>query len=351
MRRQLAVIAAAAIAAVLPVAPSFVERVYSTRFYPAAQAWMTRASNAVPFALIDLVAAAVMAAWLGLAMRTLARREAWPGALGRIGVRTLAWSAALYLFFLLVWGLNYRRVPLTERLPFDAARVSPDRARDFGITAADRLNALAATAHTASSRPEDMERRLAGGFASAQRDLGSIALAVPGRPKRTLLDLYFRRAGVDGMTDPFFLETLVAHDLLPVERPFVIAHEWMHLAGLADEGEANFGGWLTCLRSGPAEQYSGWLFLFGELSRAVRGVDRAALAARLAPGPRADLRAISARLARDVNPRVSAAGWMVYDRYLKANRVERGAESYADVVRLVLGVAFDDAWVPVKGGF
>ena len=149
MRGQLALILAAAIAALLPVPPSFVERVYSTRFYPAAQPWMTRASNGVPFALLDLFAAAVMAVWLALAMRTIARREAWPGALGRIGVRTLAWFAALYLFFLIAWGLNYRRLPLTERLQFDAARVSPDRARALGIAAADRLNALVEGAHPA----------------------------------------------------------------------------------------------------------------------------------------------------------------------------------------------------------
>ena len=39
------------------------------------------------------------------------------------------------------------------------------------------------------------------------------------------------------------------------------------------------------------------------------------------------------------SPQVSAAGWRVYDQYLKANRVEAGAASYAQVVRLVLGTA------------
>jgi hypothetical protein len=29
--------------------------------------------------------------------------------------------------------------------------------------------------------------------------------------------------------------------------------------------------------------------------------------------------------------------WRVYDRYLKANRIEEGAASYAQVVRLLLG--------------
>ena len=50
-----------------------------------------------------------------------------------------------------------------------------------------------------------------------------------------------------------------------------MAHEWGHLAGFADEGDANFVGWLTCLRGSVANQYSGWLFLYGELSRVLRG--------------------------------------------------------------------------------
>ena len=54
------------------------------------------------------------------------------------------------------------------------------------------------------------------------------------------------------MTDPFFLETLLAPDLLDVERPFVIAHEWGHLAGYADESEANFIAWLACRRGSRA---------------------------------------------------------------------------------------------------
>src|SRR6202011_5116481 len=162
------------------------------------------------------------------------------------------------------------------------------------------------------------------------------------RPKRTLIGWYFRRAGVAGMTDPFFLETLIASDALPFERPFVVAHEWSHLAGVTDEGDANFVGWLACMRGGVTAQYSGWLFLYRELVATVGGRDRAALGASLGLGPREDLRAIRERFAREVSPRLSAAGWRVYDSYLRANRVEAGTGSYADVVRLVLGVRIED---------
>jgi len=125
--------------------------------------------------------------------------------------------------------------------------------------------------------------------------------------------------------------------LLPVEEPFVIAHEWSHLAGFTDEGEANFVGWLTCLRASDAAKYSGWLFLYSQAVSALPAAERAAVDERLRPGPRRDLEQIAERVRRELQPRISAAGWRVYDRYLKVNRVEAGTASYAYVVRLVLG--------------
>ncbi|PYR42889.1 MAG: hypothetical protein DMF93_04575 [Acidobacteria bacterium] len=131
-----------------------------------------------------------------------------------------------------------------------ARRVTGAAARRAAAAAVDRLNALHDRAHAAGWPPADaIDADLADGLHAALDDLRRGAIIVPARPKRTALDLYFRRAGVDGMTDPLFLETLVASDVLPFERPFVVAHEWSHLAGFADEGDANFVGFLACTRS------------------------------------------------------------------------------------------------------
>jgi hypothetical protein len=283
----------------------------------------------------------------------LARAQgSWMRLALRLAGRTVVWSAGFYLAFLLIWGLNYRRVPLTEKLRFDADRVSPAGAAALAATAVNELNALYDAAHASGwFALTAINRELAASFDRRQRELGATTAAVAGRPKTTLLEPYFRRAGVAGMTDPYFLETLVESELLPFERPFVVAHEWAHLAGYADESEANFVGWLSCVGGSPGDQYSGWLFLYEELTRAVRPADRAALAARLAPGPRADLEAIADRLRRQISPALSAAGWQVYDRYLKANHVEAGAASYAQVVRLVLGTRFGPQWTPALRQF
>ena len=203
------------------------------------------------------------------------------------------------------------------------------------------MNALHPAAHN-TGWPEGLaiDPAVASGFAAAQRDLGATRLAVPGRPKHTILNLYFRRAIVDGMTDPMFLETLVVSDLLPFERPIVTAHEWAHLAGYNDEGEANFVGWLSCMRGDEPRQYSAWIFLYSEAASQLPRGDRQQLAQQLNAGPRDDLRAIAERVARNRSARVAQVGWQVYNQYLQANRVESGTASYGEVIRLVLGTRF-----------
>jgi len=343
--RRAALIVLALSAATLPVPAALVERLYSTWLYAAIQPPLTTASNLAPFAFFDAVIVGAVALWLGLAVRDVLFAPL-RGIL-RVALRTVVWSATLYLIFLLAWGLNYRRVRLVETVQFDGDAVTAGGVRRVAGMAVEQLNALSDPVHVAGwPAPDGVDPVLADAFQRTLVDLGRTQAVVVARPKFTVLDWYFRRAAVDGMTGPFFLETLIARDVLPFERPFVVAHEWSHLAGIADEGEANFVGWLTCVHGPPSDRYSGWLFLYGELARAMSRRDRGTIGARLGSGPRADLRAVSDRFTRNVSPRISAAGWRVYDSYLKANRVEAGAASYAGVVRLVLGVRFGADWRP-----
>jgi hypothetical protein len=339
-----AVVCLAVLLALVPLPAAVVERFYATGLYATLQPLMTFASNAAPFAWLDVLMAAAALAFAALFLRDL-WRGGWRRGIGLAVLRALVWCCALYLIFLAAWGLNYRRQRLTDRLAYDAAAVTPAAAARLANQAVERVNSLHAAAHAEGwVGAGAIDPALAGSFDRVVRELGVTRRGVVvGRPKRSMLDIYFRRAGVAGMTDPLFLETLVASDLLPFERPFVVAHEWSHLAGMTDEGEANLAGWLASVRGSTADQYSGWLFMYGEAMRTLMPADRAAIGARLAQGPRDDLRAIRDRTLKNVDPRVATAGWRVYDSYLKANRVESGMASYTEVVRLVLGLKLDPA--------
>jgi hypothetical protein len=332
------------------VSSSLIERGFSSGLYPRIQPVVTGVSNAVPFALFDLLVGIAAAWWVVRAARDLAAVRRHGGgwaALGSIASRTAVTAAIAYLAFLALWGLNYRRPPLTDRMAFDSSRVTQAAAVALTEQSVSQVNTLFAPAHDSGwPAAGETDTALREAFARAQRALGWSWEVRPARPKRTLLDFYFRRAGVAGMTDPYFLETLVASDLLPFERPAVIAHEWSHLAGITDEGEANFVGWVACIQGAPRDRYSAWLFLYDELAAALPPPIVKRIAASLDAGPRGDLLAIRERLQRNITPTVAAAGWRVYDSYLKANRVEEGAASYGGVVRLVTGTEFAANWIP-----
>ncbi len=346
MLSRLAVCGLALVALFLPRTGPFLDAGYSSGLFPWLQRGMTTISNLVPFALFDLLILVVLVLVVAGAIRDASRRPTgWRAWTGRFVGRLATVAAVAYLAFLVMWGFNYRRLALTTRMPYDTAKVTPERLRHLADESVRRVNALYDPAHRERwSALGDVDAVLANASRDAHRALGARVSFVAARPKRTLLDMYFRRAGVAGMTDPYFLETLVASDLLVVEQPMVIAHEWGHLAGLADEGEANFAGFVTCLRGSALHQYSGWLSLYGDAVAGLPAAEANEVASALADGPRADLAAIRDRLLKQVNPAVSAVGWRVYDGYLKANRVDEGTASYATVVRLVLGTEGAGLW-------
>jgi hypothetical protein len=341
---QLTIIVAALGVAITPLPRAMVERLYSRGVYAVIQPRLTAFSNHIGFALFDItlvvLIVAVLAMWI-IALQKMANGTALRTA-GLLGLNTCAIAAVVYFWFLAAWGLNYQREPLRAQLDFQETRITAEALGDLVRRDVDELNRLYEPAHRGGwNELPEAGTTLAMPFDRVQRELAMPWHAKPGRPKRSLLDFYFKRVSVDGMTDPFFLETLANQGLLPFERPFVVAHEWGHLAGYADESEANFLAWLICLRGGEGEQYSAWISLYGTIVSALPPGDRAGIAQRLQPGPARDLRAMSERLTKQVNPAASRAGYAVYDRFLKANRVRAGVRSYSEVIRLLLGTRFN----------
>ena len=338
-----AVVLVAILCALVPFPAEMVEQLYSTGLYLKVQNVLTPASNTIPIAWLDLGVACFLIASVEFVIwrvRIFGARRAF----GRNLITAAGAAAWLYLLFFVLWGLNYRRVPLEQKLDYDRSRLTRDAAVSFINRAVVTLNQGYATAHQATAGQEALEAS----FADAQIALGAQRLAVPGVPKRSLVSYYFRRAAIDGMTNPYFLEIIVNPEVLPVERPFVVAHEWAHLAGYASEEEANFVSWLTCIRGDAPARYSGWLAAYQHAIAALPRTEREGVN-ELDEGPRQDLQAMAARYARS-SPIVRRAARDIYDEYLRANRVAEGIASYDAVVRLMIGTRFDEQWKPRPRG-
>ena len=347
-----AIVALAAVAALAPLPATFVDRWYSGWLFPLIQPVITGATNQVSFALFDVALVATAGVVLLILIRMVA---VWPRgrwrALGQGSAALLTLVAVLFLWFWAVWGLNYRRTPLDQRLARAPTKSQDDAVLMLANRAVTELNRLHDPAHAAGFGDAlDHEPRFRAAFSASLRALGQLAAVEPGRLKPSLVGPYFRWAGVDGVISPFTLEVLGNPDLLPFERPFVTAHEWGHLAGFGDEAEASFVGWVTCMHGGAPMQYSGWLFLLWQARADVAAPVRAQLDQGLGPGPRADIAAVVARLTRGTKPQVRRVSWAAYDQYLKANRVDEGVRSYSRVLELLTQTRFDEQWTPQLAG-
>lgn len=336
---QLLTIAVAAALAAAPLPEQLVERYYAAWFYPALQARLTSWANDTGVALFDFILVFLILALVLLLWRTVAQaiKRRSIGTLGRglLAVTTLI--AVVYVWFAVVWGLNYSRVSLDAGIGFDRGRVTADAVRALADRAVLETNRGYRAGHAAGfPAVGEIPPALVSAFHDVERRLGRSRATIPGRPKKTLLAPFFRASGTDGMHAPFMLETLVNPDLTPPERPAVLAHEWAHLAGYAPEGDASFVGLLAALRADPGARYSAWLTLTFEVANQLRRDVRPHVLASLEAGPRQDQRAIAARLASRVES-VQRVSWQTYDRYLKAQGVEEGIQSYSRVVELLIG--------------
>jgi hypothetical protein len=330
----------------VPWPEAMVERGYSRGVFPYLQSAVTWVSNRTSWAVIDvgLIALAVWLVWrIVVAVRHRPRLGAG-AAIWELTRRVLRVAAAIVVLFYVNWGLNYRRTSLEVQLADGAATTASATATSSALVAA-----VEHAAHEASRlRSGDDERRLTvlpypvvaeqleSAFQRALARLDLPPLSRAGRPKISrVLTPFYTAAGVTGMVNPVALESIVHPDLLPFERPMVLAHEWAHLAGYADEADASAIGWAACI-SGTAElQYAAHMFFLLEAAGDVPPATWRRIRAGLDPGVIEDFAALAKRLTRQ-KPVVREAAFTVYDQYLKTNQVEDGVRSYGRAVRVLL---------------
>jgi hypothetical protein len=332
----------------MPWPSGLIEAFYSRGIYRIGQSFLTTITNLTPWTWLDVLAAIALGLVLRRAVLLLkdARTSGWLSAAAQLGRRAVRAAGVVLAIFCVFWGLNYRRPPLGQALVAEhvTPAAPPPSVDDLRALAIDAGNLAARTrgqARHALLSYEAIAEQLPGPFNEALARLHRPPLSVPGRPKYTVFTPFFTRAGVTGMVDPFALESLVHPDLLPFERPFVLAHEWAHLAGYADEAEASAIGWSACMRGDASLVNSAAMSLVVEAGAALPRAVWAEVLARTDPGVVDDLRALNERLAA-IHPRVRDVSFKVYDEYLKANNVNDGVASYSRVLQLVMLPVFRD---------
>jgi len=336
----------AVIAFSVPMPPWVVEQFYSRDAYPWLQAGLTTATNLVPFAVLDVQIGLVLTVALYRLTRlvVVARSRGLFDAVSEATRRLLRGVAAVALAFMTVWGCNYRRSPLEVEGAVSSV-LATEALRDV-------IHAVGGFAGNLRTRPDfDLELEwneaalhLEAPMTQALQMVGHGPLPSRARPKTSLLLApWYRVAGIDGMINPLGLETIVQDDLLPVERGFVLARAWAHLAGYADDDEARAIGWLACMKGDPALAYSASLYLVLEAARTLPATEFDDIRASLHPAVRADVDQIVQRALGQQQPMVQRMTAQVYGAYLWTARADGPAADSSRTLALILSPPFQRA--------
>ncbi|SHF38423.1 Protein of unknown function [Mariniphaga anaerophila] len=320
--------------------PAFVERYYSRGIYPVIASVFSFISSRVAFSLDDLFYGLLILLPLFLLLLAVLKRMSWKAA-GKILLNSLA---GIYIAFYFLWGFNYYRSDFNQRLGLAEQRANTD-----AFVAV--LDGLAEKLSADWTGYENMKKEHIDSLVeeSYKRIAPALKLQYPSgkrRAKNITAGMLFAQAGISGYYGPFFNEVHVNPYNLPVEYPFVLAHEKAHQFGITSEAEANFYAWLVCTQSSSKQlRYSANLVIFRYfLFHGSRLEQIPGIAGKLDEKVKTDFRRIREHWVELRNEKIDRAASKVNDAYLKSNKVTGGIEDYTGVVKFVMDFSADSAF-------
>ena len=361
--------------------------IYTTRIYPIIGSLLSPISGLFPFAVGDIFIA-LSIVWVifypiyeikwrkQLAKRFFflaAKRGCYPKkkvVFGRVA-EYLLW---VYAWFYIAWGLNYSQPNIYCRTGMKPVEVSEAKFREFAYRYADSINYLSEERRVKSEETafddqresqfngmvdDGLKNRVRDAVLKGYNEIGAkegINAPFNQHPhaKTMLFTPLSSMSGVTGSMGPFFCEFTLNGDIRPHDYPAIYAHEYAHLLGIANEGEANFYSYIVCTASSDkAVKFSGYYHIFFHVLRNVFDILGEKEGEKFLKYIRPEI----IQLAKsDRNYWLSkrckvldAAQDFIFDLYLRGNHVAEGRKSYSGVVGLILAWESRHAKRPFDG--
>ena len=344
--------------------------IYATRIYPIIGTFLSPISGLFPFAVGDIFIA-LSIVWVffypiyeikwrkQLAKRFFflaAKRGCYPKkkvVFGRVA-EYLLW---VYAWFYIAWGLNYSQPNIYCRTGMDPVEVSEAKFREFAYRYADSINYLSEEFN--GMVDDGLKNRVRDAVLKGYNEIGAkegINAPFNQHPhaKTMLFTPLSSMSGVTGSMGPFFCEFTLNGDIRPHDYPAIYAHEFAHLLGIANEGEANFYSYIVCTASSDkAVKFSGYYHIFFHVLRNVFDILGEKEGEKFLKYIRPEI----IQLARSVRNYwlskrckvLDAAQDFIFDLYLRGNHVAEGRKSYSGVVGLILAWESRHAKRPFDG--
>lgn len=268
------------------------------------------------------------------------------GGFFRMVLKLAQYGSVIYILFMVLWGFNYSRQPISKTMGFDVETYEIDVLYTMTQELIEDANLL----RNAQAEDDQGVMQLVGGykrvFSRARAGYEMVGQSVKSlngyyaRPKPILASEPMLYTGITGVYFPFTGEANVNIAIPDLLLPATTLHEMAHQRGIAPEDEANFLAFVVGrLHPDIDFQYSSTVLALIHSMNALHAQDsqRAmTLRATYSEALNRDLVAQSV-FWKAYEGKTNEVAERVNDTYLKSNRQDDGVRSYGKMVDLLLG--------------
>ena len=241
--------------------PEFIEGFYSNGLYTSISSFSRIIFGFIPFSIGDFgYLFAILFLIIGYIKNRKIIKLSWKDR----SLKILSYFSVFYFFFNILWGLNYYRVPLFEKL-----KIEKEYSNEDLLIFTKKLIAKTNSIHSQITQNDSVkvvfpysqeqvfEMNLKG-YQSLSKQIPSLNYK-HSSIKKSLFSLPLCYMGFSGYLNPFTNEAQV-NDKIPMYNfPTTVTHEMAHQLGYASESEANFIGFLASINNENLYfQYSGY---------------------------------------------------------------------------------------------
>ena len=230
----------------------------------------------------------------------------------------VAFSSILYFLFYFLWGLNYFKPSLVDKLNIKSEY-------EFNVLDETINRVIFEINKESSFISEDINKS----------DILNLINTTAYNIKKSIIPDIFLYQKVSGHYIPFTSEAIYVDKIPLVDMPIVILHEQAHQSGYANEGEASFIAFSKAINNKePYIRYSGYFYalinLLNEISK--KNSDKLDdYITKLDEKVISDIKKVQNFWSKYSNSFLDKAQNYIYDLYLKSNNQEAGIMVYGEV--------------------
>ena len=230
----------------------------------------------------------------------------------------VAFSSILYFLFYFLWGLNYFKPSLVDKLNIKSEY-------EFNVLDETINRVIFEINKESSFISEDINKS----------DIFNLINTTTSNIKKSIIPDIFLYQKVSGHYIPFTSEAIFVDKIPLVDMPIVILHEQAHQSGYANEGEASFIAFSKAINNKePYIRYSGYFYalinLLNEISK--KNSDKLDdYITKLDEKVISDIKKVQNFWSKYSNSFLDKAQNYIYDLYLKSNNQEAGIMTYGEV--------------------